>query len=84
MDARTGIVQECNPAATHIFGYTRDEMVGRTPDFLHPTEALLQQLNQHLPSGSQEKGFKGEFELQMKRKDGKLFPHRTQPDGDQG
>jgi PAS domain-containing protein len=56
LDARTGIVQECNSAAAHIFGYTRDEMVGRTTDFSHPSEALLHQLNQHLPSGGQEKG----------------------------
>jgi PAS domain S-box-containing protein len=74
LDARTGMVQECNSAAAHIFGYTRDEMVGRIPDFSHPIETLLHQLNQQLPSRNQEKEFEGEFELRMKRKNGTEFP----------
>jgi PAS domain S-box-containing protein len=74
LEAKTGIVQECNKAANRIFGYARDEMIGRTPDFLHPAEALLEQLSRHLPVGTHDQGFRGEFELRMKRKDGSLFP----------
>jgi PAS domain-containing protein len=67
LEAKTGIVQECNKAANRIFGYARDEMIGRTPNFLHPAEALLEQLSQHLPVGTHDQGFRGEFELRMKR-----------------
>ena len=33
-----GVILEWNPAATAIFGYAREETLGKTATFLHPRE----------------------------------------------
>ena len=74
VDARTTIIRECNPAATHMFGYRREEMVGQTPSLLHLDEARREEFKRHLQAAVQSKGLLNEFEFEMKRKDGTSFP----------
>ncbi len=67
-------ILDCNPAATEVFGYTRQEMVGRTMDFLHVDETALREFQRHLYSTIFEHGFLHLFEFRMRRKDGTVFP----------
>ena len=67
-------ILDCNPAATEVFGYTREEMVGRPTDFLHGDETTLREFQEHLHSTIAERGFMPLFEFRMRRKDGTVFP----------
>jgi len=74
IDAATTEILDCNPAASDMFGYTREEMVGRTTAFLHVDEATLEEFRAHLYPAVEEKGFLFLPEFRMKRKDGTVFP----------
>ena len=74
VNADTMVIEECNPATTQIFGYTRDELIGRTTAFLHVNEAMAEQFASHLHSAVEDKGFLSDFEFRMRRKDGTMFP----------
>jgi PAS domain S-box-containing protein len=74
IDANTNIIQECNPAATRMFGHNREEMIGQTPSLLHLNEAKREEFKWHLQAAVKEKGLLSEFEFEMKRKDGTSFP----------
>jgi PAS domain S-box-containing protein len=67
-------ILDCNPAATEVFGYTRQEMAGRTTDFLHVDETAPKKFLEHLYSTLFKRGFLHQFEFQMRRKDGTIFP----------
>ncbi len=67
-------ILDCNPATTEIFGYTRQEMLGRTTAFLHVDETMLRQFQEHLYPAIEERGFLHLSEFMMKRKDGTVFP----------
>jgi PAS domain S-box-containing protein len=74
VDADTHTIQECNPGATRVFGYTRLELAGRSSAFLHLDEAMLEQFRSHLDAATRGKGLVSDFELTMRRKDGTSFP----------
>ncbi len=74
IDADTVEIIECNPAASKIFGYGRQEMLGRTTAFLHVDEAELDEFRSHLSSAVKERGFLDHLEFRMKRKNGSVFP----------
>jgi PAS domain S-box-containing protein len=74
LDLNTTNVKDCNPAASHIFGYSHEEILGRTTAFLHVNDATLSEFRQALNKGIEEKGFLDQFEFRMKRKDGTIFP----------
>jgi PAS domain S-box-containing protein len=67
-------ISDCNPAATRMFGYDRQEMLGQTTNFLHVDEASLKQFQKQLHPAVTEKGFFHQTEFKMKRKDGTVFP----------
>ncbi len=67
-------ILDCNPAATKIFGHTREEMVGRTMNFLYVDEADLKEFQRHLYSSILEHGLLDLYEFRMRRKDGTVFP----------
>jgi PAS domain S-box-containing protein len=73
IDAETVKIIDCNPIASEIFGYSREEMVGRTTTFLHVNEATLEEFRSHLYPAVQKKGFLDHLEFSMKRKDGTIF-----------
>ncbi|MBE0544982.1 MAG: PAS domain S-box protein [Verrucomicrobia bacterium] len=74
LEAEPVAILYSNPAATRIFGYPRDELVGRSLDFLLLDEAGAQQFRAHLREAVLEKGGMSDFEYPMKRKDGTVFP----------
>jgi PAS domain S-box-containing protein len=73
IDADTVEIIDCNPAASEVFGYSRQEMLGRTTTFLHVDEATLEEFRKHLYYAVEEKGFLFLPEFSMKRKDGQVF-----------
>jgi PAS domain S-box-containing protein len=81
IDADTVEITDCNPAASDIFGYSREEMLSRTTTFLHVDEAALEEFRKHLYPAVEEKGFLFLPEFRMKRKDGTVFPteHSVMP-----
>jgi PAS domain S-box-containing protein len=81
LEAEPVIIRECNPAATTIFGYARNEVIGRSPVLLHQDEAMHDQFRAHLLAAVKSHGFLEGFEYPMKRKNGTLFPteHHVMP-----
>jgi len=81
INADTNVIEECNPAAAKIFGYTRAELIGRTAASLHVNEAQAKQFAGHVGAAVEDKGFLSDFEFQMRREDGTVFPteHSVMP-----
>ena len=74
IDADTVEIVDCNPAASAIFGYSRQEMLGQTTAFLHMNQASMEEFRQHLNSDMEAaKDFMFLPEYRMKHKDGKVF-----------
>jgi PAS domain S-box-containing protein len=65
---------DCNPAAEKVFLYSRQEMLGRTTEFLHTNQTELQNFQKQLYPGITERGFFHLSEFMMKRKDETPFP----------
>ncbi len=72
--AETPKIIDCNTAASEIFGYGRDEILGKTAEFLHVDEAAHEEFRKHLRGAIDREGFLHQFEFKMKRKDGTTFP----------
>ncbi|MCX6928799.1 MAG: PAS domain S-box protein, partial [Verrucomicrobia bacterium] len=70
VDARTTTIEDCNPAATRMFGHSREEMIGQCTSLLHLDEARWEEFRRQLQAAVKEKGSLSEFELTLKRKDG--------------
>lgn len=71
-----GIIQECNPAAEQIFGYSREELLGRNISLLMP-EPMADQHNSYLENylRSGEARIIGiGREVSGKRRNGAIFP----------
>jgi PAS domain S-box-containing protein len=74
VDARGPTIRDCNPAATRVFGHSRQEIIGQSPALLHLDDARRKEFKQHLEAAVKEKGLLTEFEFKLKRKDGTSFP----------
>ncbi len=72
---------DCNPAASQMFGYRREDLVGRAVGFLHVDETALAEFQEHLYTAVEGKGFLYLPRFRMKRKDGSVFPteHSVMP-----
>jgi diguanylate cyclase (GGDEF)-like protein/PAS domain S-box-containing protein len=68
------VILDCNKASTEIFGYSREEMLGRTTTFLHVDEAALREFQKQLFPSIKKSGFLHLPEFHMKRSDGTVFP----------
>jgi len=68
------MILDCNPAATEIFGYTRQEMLGRTTALLHVDERALRKFQKNLYPAISARGYAHLSEFEMKRKNGPVFP----------
>jgi two-component system, cell cycle sensor histidine kinase and response regulator CckA len=74
IDAQTGKIIDCNPTAIKMFGYNKEEILGRTTRFLHISEKEKETFDASLDSAIKEKGFLYLREFSMKHKDGTAFP----------
>ena len=74
IDTNAVEILDCNRAASQIFGYSRQEMLGRTTTFLHADEAALEEFRKRLYPEVEEKGLPFLLEFAMKRRDGTVFP----------
>lgn len=79
-------IGDCNPAATGMFGYSRQEMLGQSVELLHVDSIALREFNDILYPSVSTWGFLHLPEFQMKRKDGTFFPteHNIVPLEDEG
>jgi PAS domain S-box-containing protein len=71
--AESRIVQDCNPATTKLFGYTRDEVVGHSVRLLHVDDAAFARFRELALQAIAEKGYLRIPAFQMKRKNGEVF-----------
>ncbi len=67
-------ILDCNPAALTIFGYQKEDMLGRTTAFLHVSEESLKKFQEGLYSTIERQGFFEISDFDMKRKDETVFP----------
>jgi len=65
---------KCNAAASAIFGYEADEMIGRPIDVLYVDEASVKVFINYTAAAVEEKGFGYLAEFNMVRKGGEIFP----------
>lgn len=68
-----GRILVCNSAASDMFGYSRDEMLGQRTTFLHVDRKAMQRFRRYLRRAIDAKGFMHGLEFRMKRKDGTAF-----------
>ncbi len=67
------VIVDCNPAATRIFGYDREDMLGKAVGFLYLDEKEPLMFPDIFYSTTLEKGFMQLSDFQMKRKGGTSF-----------
>ena len=74
LDTEKVTIRDCNKAATKVFGYGREEMLGRNTAFLHVDDTSLGDFRKNLFPAIKKDGYLSGFEFTMKRKDGSVFP----------
>lgn len=74
VDAEAATILACNPAATRIFGFLGDELVGHSPVVLHRNASAREEFWNVLLAAVKDKGHLSSFEFAMKRQDGSEFP----------
>ncbi|MDP2643748.1 MAG: PAS domain S-box protein [Desulfobacterales bacterium] len=82
----TARIIDCNAAALEIFGYTRQEMLGKQVDSLYVSRTSFKKFIKYLFRVVGKNGFLKHYEYRMKRKDGSVFPsrHSITPIDDEG
>jgi len=73
VDPVTRMIIECNDASTRIFGYSREELVGRGTGFLHVDQAHLEEFSREVNATYDYPGYYSR-EFKMRRKNGDVFP----------
>lgn len=72
VETGTRIILDCNQMVKRMFGYDREEIVGRHTSVLHISEQMSRIFGEEMDRGYREKGY-FETEFKMKRKDGTFF-----------
>ena len=73
VDPATRLILGCNDAATRIFGYSQEELVGKDSLFLHVDQAHNRQFGREAMAAYGDPGYYA-TEFEMRRKDGSVFP----------
>ncbi|MEE8182455.1 MAG: PAS domain S-box protein, partial [Candidatus Thorarchaeota archaeon] len=74
IEISTTEIMDCNPVAETVFGYRRQELLGKKISMLHVDEATYKEFKENLYPAIEEKGRLDRFEFRMKRRDGTVFP----------
>ncbi len=74
VDGTTRTIINCNPAASVLFGYSRDQVVGQSPAFLHALEFDFEAFVQKVDTDLRSQGYTFAPCLWMRRIDGSTFP----------
>ncbi len=73
VDTNSRVISDCNQTAEVMFGFSREELIGRTSESLHVGEASWRAFGEKvLAQLAVSDHF--EFAFQMKRRDGTVFP----------
>lgn len=73
VEAATRTVVDCNPAVGRLFGYRREEVIGRNTAFLHLDQAAYEQFGRDLfPALDAHGVYRTEY--RVRRKNGEVFP----------
>jgi len=71
--ADSRVILDCNPAATQLFGYTREELVGHSVRLLHIDEAAFLSFRETVLEAVRRKGYLRLPQFTMRRKSGDRF-----------
>ncbi len=71
--AESRIIANCNPATSHLFGYSREELVGQSVRILHVDQTAFDKFRVLALQEIQERGYLRIPSFQMQRKDGEIF-----------
>jgi PAS domain S-box-containing protein len=71
--AESRIVSDCNPATTQLFGYRREELVGKSVRVLHVDQVAFEKFRVLALQAIQEKGYLRIPAFHMRRKNGEIF-----------
>ncbi|MEX0844471.1 MAG: PAS domain S-box protein [Balneolaceae bacterium] len=72
LDPKTRIITDCNPETEEIFGYSSDELIGKSTEILHINRSNFKEFDELSAGDLRENGvFKTEYI--MKKKDGSHF-----------
>ena len=73
VSAESRIIADCNPAATQLFGYSREELIGKSVRLLHVDQEAFDKFRLLALQAIQDKGYLRIATFQMRRKDGDVF-----------
>lgn len=73
VNARNRAILDCNPATRDLFGYEREELIGRSTRFLHVDDASYEGLEARALEAFAAKGFLHLATFRMTRKSGEAF-----------
>ncbi len=66
-------IANMNNAAQRMFGYAREELLNRAPDFLHMDQAHYEEFGRRINEAF-DKGRVANFQFEIRRKNGEIFP----------
>lgn len=69
------IFSDCNAAVEKIFGYKKEELVGKSAEIVYPDRRAFEEIGGSFRHEIRKRGY-FESEIQLRRKDGSLFPAR--------
>lgn len=74
IDAGTDRILECNPGASALFGFTREELIGASSSLLYSDASNWRHFRRYIRTEWKEHGAVNDFELEMRHKNATLFP----------
>ncbi len=81
IEAKMSKIIDCNPAASHVFGYSREGMIGKPISLLHVDKTTSKEFQRQIQPALEDKSYRYIPEFKMKRKNGMIFPteHSVMP-----
>ena len=73
VNAQSRVIVSCNDAAERVFGFEKNEMIGRNTELIHVNKKQYQEFAKKLIQAFNTKGI-FQCEFSMRKKDGTIFP----------